>query len=280
MKPEEIAGVLEAANGLSRVEVRGLMTMPPFTDEVEKARPYFKTLMKMKETHGLSELSMGMSDDFEIAIEEGANWIRVGTALMGERARGGRGGMKIVFIGAGNMAEALVKGLTGGKTVDRITVTDTRPERLEYFRNTFGVSGETSNVKAVDNAGTIFLAVKPQVMSDVLAELKGQIPAQAVVISIAAGIRASTIESGLGGQPRVVRVMPNTPALVGAGASAICPGRFATEDDLKRAERMLSAVGTVARVKEEMMDAVTALSGSGPAYVFYLMESMWPRRRS
>ncbi len=180
----------------------------------------------------------------------------------------------IAFIGAGNMAEALVKGLvSGGRNPSTITVTDTRPERLDFFRKEFGVNGSASNADAARGAGVIVLAVKPQVMAEVLPELKPAAVA-ALVVSIAAGIRADRIESALGGAVRVIRVMPNTPALVGAGVSAICRGRHATESDLEEAEQLLASVGSVVRVDEGQMDAVTAVSGSGPAYVFYVMENM------
>ena len=182
----------------------------------------------------------------------------------------------VVFIGAGNMAEALVKGLVQGGVcpAKQITVTDPRVERLDFFRTAFAVNATPSNTDAVSNAGVVVLAVKPQSMSDVLLELKGKLPAAAVVVSIAAGTLTKTIEDGLGGKTRVVRVMPNTPALVGAGASAVCPGRFAKPDDVELTSRLMESVGLVVRVEEGMMDAVTALSGSGPAYVFYVMESM------
>jgi pyrroline-5-carboxylate reductase len=182
----------------------------------------------------------------------------------------------VVFIGAGNMAEALVKGLVQGGVcpAKQITVTDPRAERLDFFRTAFAVNAMVSNTDAVAKAGIVVLAVKPQSMSDVLLELKGKLPADAVVVSIAAGTLTKTIEAGLGGKARVVRVMPNTPALVGAGASAVCPGQFAKPDDVELTSRLMESVGLVVRVDEGMMDAVTALSGSGPAYVFYVMESM------
>lgn len=183
---------------------------------------------------------------------------------------------KLVFIGAGNMAEALIKGLVGRGVVNStaITATDVRPERLEEMKQAFGIHATADNKTAVANADAIVLAVKPQQMADVLADLKSALPKTALVISIAAGKKAAMFESALGAGTRVVRVMPNTPALVGAGASAIAGGRWTTDDDLAMAEKLLGAVGLVVRTDESMMDAVTALSGSGPAYVFYLAEAM------
>jgi pyrroline-5-carboxylate reductase len=181
----------------------------------------------------------------------------------------------LAFIGAGNMAEALVKGIAGSGFCppSAITVTDTRAERLDYFRSAFAVNATHDNLAAAKAADVIVLSVKPQVMSAVLAELKDA-NHKALYVSIAAGTTAATIERGLGGQSRVVRVMPNTPALVGAGASAVCAGSHATDDDVEVTCTLMSSVGLVVRVKEAEMDAVTALSGSGPAYVFHLMEAM------
>lgn len=183
---------------------------------------------------------------------------------------------KVVFIGAGNMAEALVGGLlhSGLTTAHHITVTDVSSERLQQFERQFGVRGAITNAEAARHADVVVLAVKPQVMGTVLDELRGAVPREALVISIAAGVRTEAVERQLGEGVRVVRVMPNTPALVRSGAAALCGGRWATDKDLETAEQMLGAVGVVARVNEAMMDAVTAVSGSGPAYVFYLMEAM------
>ena len=182
----------------------------------------------------------------------------------------------LVFIGAGNMAEALVKGIVERDVwpAGRVIVTDVRPEQLDRFRATYRVHATANNLEAAAKADVIVLAVKPQMMGDVLAELKGNLPAKALVVSIAAGTTSAKIEAGLGGDVRVVRVMPNTPALVGAGASAICGGKHAASSDLDLVETLFAAVGTCARVTEDQMDAVTALSGSGPAYVFYLMEAL------
>lgn len=176
----------------------------------------------------------------------------------------------IVFIGAGNMAEALIRGLIAAKT-GRIIATDVRAERLEQLHRAYNIEISAENATAAAKADIIVLAVKPQQMSAVLKGLKicGQL-----VVSIAAGVTTARIERELGGEPRVVRTMPNTPALVGAGAAAICKGRFASDADLDTAETILKAVGIVVRTDEQHLDAVTALSGSGPAYIFYMAEAM------
>jgi pyrroline-5-carboxylate reductase len=183
---------------------------------------------------------------------------------------------KLVFIGAGNMAEALIKGLIAQNVIaaKNITATDVRADRLAEMAQRFGIATSQDNCEAVAMADAIVLAVKPQQMADVLAGLKPKLPKTALVISIAAGKTSAMFESALGEGTRVVRVMPNTPALVGAGAAAIARGRWATDDDLALTEELLGAVGIVVRTEELMMDAVTALSGSGPAYVFYLAEAM------
>jgi len=185
-------------------------------------------------------------------------------------------GGKVVFIGAGNMAEALVKGIVsrGAVLPSRVIVTDVRGERLEHFARVFGVTPMEDNAAAAAEAGVLILAVKPQSMAEVLPGLRPALGRKALVVSIAAGKTTSWIEGHLGPGARLVRAMPNTPALVGAGATAICGGRTATAEDLGVAEALFATVGAVVRVDEETMDAVTAVSGSGPAYVFFLMEAM------
>jgi pyrroline-5-carboxylate reductase len=189
----------------------------------------------------------------------------------------------IAFIGAGNMAEALIRGLikAGIFSPQRIIATDVRADRLDFFRQNFGVRVTDNNVTAVAEANIVVLAVKPQHVSAVLAGVRGKMSADKLIISIAAGVPTARIESelapknsGVDGKARVVRVMPNTPALAGAGASALAKGTHATEEDLGTAEAILGAVGITVRVEERFMDAVTALSGSGPAYVFYTTEAM------
>jgi len=182
----------------------------------------------------------------------------------------------LVFLGAGNMAEALLQGVLHNARWprERLVVTDIVAERREKLAHQFGVRALADNAAAVRGAALVVLAVKPQVLLGVLAGIRAALPAEALVLSIAAGVPTGRIEAALSGAARVVRAMPNTPALVGCGAAAICAGRQATADDLAAAERLLGAAGLVVRVAEKDMDAVTALSGSGPAYVFYLMEAM------
>jgi len=179
----------------------------------------------------------------------------------------------IAFIGAGNMAEALIRGLRSAQA-GAIVAADVRQERLEQLRAHYGIEICADNARAASNADVVVVAVKPQQMSEALGSLRSAIAHRPLLISIAAGITTARIERELIGEPRVVRAMPNTPALVGAGVAAVCRGRFATEADLAVAEGILRAVGLVVRVEEREMDAVTALSGSGPAYIFYMTEAL------
>lgn len=183
---------------------------------------------------------------------------------------------KIVFLGAGNMAEALVKGIqrVGLYPAHALYMTDIEPQRLAHFMDVYHVVGSPHNTDAVHEADVVVLAVKPQTLPRVVKEIKGHLSASVLVVSIVAGIPTRNLELGLGKGVRVVRVMPNMPALVGAGATALCGGQEATSADLDRTEKVFQSVGLVVRVDESLMDAVTALSGSGPAYVFYLVEAM------
>lgn len=182
--------------------------------------------------------------------------------------------MKITFIGAGNMAEAIVSGILKEQVSapDNICMTDISEVRLQHFIEKYGVGTSSDNSTAVATADVVVLAVKPQIFPEVWPEIEGALKPDALVVSIMAGVPSVKIA---GGQPiRVVRVMPNTPSLVGEGAAGIAAGEFATVDDLQIAEQLMGAVGTTVVVEEEDLHGVTALSGSGPAYVFYLLESM------
>ncbi|MCC5849567.1 MAG: pyrroline-5-carboxylate reductase [Verrucomicrobia bacterium] len=182
---------------------------------------------------------------------------------------------KTVFIGAGNMAEALLKGVIAGKirAPADILLTDVRPDRLDELAEKYGTGGSTDNADAIADAGMVFLCVKPQQMDEVLRPLH-QVNPEALWVSIAAGVPTARIEKNLGPGARVVRVMPNTPALVQKGAAGIAPGTHAMPADLDAVREIMESVGTCVVVDEEDLHAVTAISGSGPAYVFYLVEAM------
>jgi pyrroline-5-carboxylate reductase len=183
---------------------------------------------------------------------------------------------RIAFIGAGNMGEALIKGLleAGRVRPEQLIATDIRKDRLEAIRKAYRIDTVTDNREAVAKAQILLLAVKPQVMNEVLTELRGAVAEDHCLLSIAAGIPTAFIEARFSQPTRVVRIMPNTPAFVLAGASAIAPGRHATPEDLEIARQILNAVGRVVQVDEKLMDAVTGLSGSGPAYIFVVIEAL------
>lgn len=185
-------------------------------------------------------------------------------------------GKKIGFIGAGNMAEALIKGVVKKGIIDpkNIMASDVVTQRLDYMRETYGIRAMKDNIKLVSESDMVVLAVKPGDVYHVLDEIKGHLSSKKLLISIAAGIGLTSIERRLKKGSRVIRVMPNTPALILEGASALSKGTFATDRDLEDVEALFNAVGEVAIVKEQVMDAVTGLSGSGPAYVFMIIEAL------
>ena len=169
------------------------------------------------------------------------------------------------------MGEALLAGLVDAG--HSVVVCETDELRAVYLRKKFGVSIGESRA-AAENCDVIVIAVKPQMVSDVLETIGDVVPPEALVISVAAGITTEILESGLRGAIAVVRAMPNTPALVGQGMTVLSAGRNCAEDQLTQARELLESVGKVAVVPESQQDAVTALSGSGPAYVFYVVEAM------
>lgn len=183
----------------------------------------------------------------------------------------------ISFIGGGNMAHSLIGGLIAdGWPADCIHVTDTNPESLTHLAERFGVATGSDNNAAVANADVVVLAVKPQVMRTVAGDIGGAVQTRRpLVISIAAGIRSVDLDRWLGGDIAIVRCMPNTPALVQSGATALFANARVGGDRRDLAESILRAVGlTLWLDDEQLMDAVTALSGSGPAYFFLIMEAL------
>ncbi len=183
---------------------------------------------------------------------------------------------QVGFIGGGNMGEALIKGLVASGRVEanRMSVSDISQQRLNYLQATYQVSIATSNTALANEAEVIVVAVKPQQMDEVLAEIRDSLDHLPLLISIAAGVPLEYIERGLGAPVPVVRVMPNTPALILAGVSAIAGGTRAETDHLTMVRMLFEAVGLVVEIDEAHMDAITGLSGSGPAYVFLFIESL------
>jgi pyrroline-5-carboxylate reductase len=185
-----------------------------------------------------------------------------------------RGGL--VFIGAGQMAEAIVRGVlnAGLFAPDAITLTDVRPERLRHLGDALGVRGEASNRAAVARGDVVVLAVKPQDVETVLADIGPGLSERHLVVSIAAGVTIARLEAGLGKAVPVVRVMPNTPCLVGEGMAAAARGTHATPEHEATVVRIFGAIGKAVALPEKQLDAVTALSGSGPGFVAVLIEAM------
>ncbi len=180
------------------------------------------------------------------------------------------------FIGAGNMAEALTSGIlaAGRIAAGRILASEPNPERAAAFARATGVQTTASNAEVADGCETVVLAVKPQALDAVLADVGARLGPAALVVSIVAGATTRRIESRLPPGARVVRTMPNTPVLVGAGVAGICAGACASASDLDAAAALFEGSARVFRFEEASLDAVTALSGSGPAYAFYLAEGL------
>src|ERR687890_2351681 len=178
------------------------------------------------------------------------------------------------ILGAGVMGETLLSGLVrAGRRVDRLLVGEKRPERARELEERYGVA-VVSNLEAARKADTVVLVVKPQDMGDLLDEIAGELRAGQLVVSLAAGTTTAFIESRVPDGVAVVRVMPNPPALVDEGMAAISAGSHCDDGHLREAESLLSSVGKVLRIPERQQDAVTAISGSGPAYIFFVVESM------
>lgn len=174
------------------------------------------------------------------------------------------------------MAEAMIRGLVRGGHIaaERITASAPRFERLDELRTGYGIAVTTDNREVARRADLVVLSVKPQILDKVLREVGDQLRVGTLVISIAAGVDTETIEATVAEGVRVVRAMPNTPALVGAGATAISAGRHASEADLATARAVFDAVGITVVLDESHLDAVTGLSGSGPAYIFLILEAL------
>ncbi len=180
----------------------------------------------------------------------------------------------LAILGGGKMGEAILAGLLRGeRTADDIVICERHPERGAYLSATYGVKNVLVS-EAISVAQTIVVAVKPQDLESVLAQMKPYLDGSQLVISVAAGISAARIEAALPAGTAVVRCMPNTPALVDEAMTAIAAGTHAGAEHLALAETLLHSVGQVVRVPESQLDAVTALSGSGPAYFFFLVEAM------
>jgi pyrroline-5-carboxylate reductase len=183
---------------------------------------------------------------------------------------------KLVFLGGGQMAEAIIRGVVaaGLTTPDRITASEIVPARRQYLSDKVGIRAEASNLTALEHGEVIILALKPQDMQTVLKEIGGSVREDQLVVSIAAGVPLAKLEPPFEAAVPVIRVMPNTPCLVGQGMAAIARGKHATEAHAEIVLRIFNATGKAISLAEKDLDAVTALSGSGPGYVAVVIEAL------
>ena len=182
---------------------------------------------------------------------------------------------KIGFIGCGKMASAIINGVISSGFIPKNNIkgSEINPEFAENAQKRLGIDVITDNKALVMDSDIIFLVTKPNQVSDILEEIKSELTSDKLLVSIAAGVSTSKIENIVGRQ-RVVRVMPNTPALVLEGMSGVCKGSYASESDLDFVAELLSNIGKVIKVTEQQMDIVTAISGSGPAFFYKVIEDM------
>jgi pyrroline-5-carboxylate reductase len=185
-------------------------------------------------------------------------------------------GKRIAFLGAGKMGSIILQGLVknGLLSANSTRATVAHPERAKALSAKLKVKVGTNNVEAVQGADIVVIAVKPQVVEDVVREISGHITPRQVIISVAASVPTSMIEKNLQANVPVMRAMPNTPCQLGAGMTAICKGKYASAKDVAVTCHMFDVVGRTVVVDEKHMDAVTALSASGPAYIYIILESL------
>ncbi|MDR3256170.1 MAG: pyrroline-5-carboxylate reductase [Endomicrobium sp.] len=183
---------------------------------------------------------------------------------------------KLFFIGSGNMAQSIISGILEAKLIkaENIVCNDIVKEKVLNLQQKFGVSIAENKGEAIIGADIIFLSVKPQNMLEVFDEIRNFVKRKAIIISIAVGITTKFIEDNIQKNVAVIRAMPNTPALVLSGATALCKGKFVSDEQLQRAKYLFSAIGKTEILDEKKFDIITALSGSGPAYIFYFCELM------
>lgn len=184
---------------------------------------------------------------------------------------------QMVFLGAGSIVEAMLSGILKKKLLspERITVTNRNNlERLDLLARTYGVNVDANKMNVIGSADILILAMKPKDAPEALRELCGSVHPGQLVISVIAGVSTALIGEWLGVDCPIVRTMPNTSSAVGLSATGLAANRFVTEDQLALATRLFEAIGSVYAVAEEEMDIVTGLSGSGPAYIYYLVEAM------
>lgn len=185
-------------------------------------------------------------------------------------------GLRVAVLGAGKMGGILLQAFlrSGLFTPERIAATVAHEVRSEALSKQFGLAVTTDNRRAVEGADIVLLAVKPTQVVQLVREISPSLKPSSLLLSIAASVKTGAIEEAVGGSPAVIRAMPNTPAMLGAGITALCRGRFVTDEQLDLAQKIFATVGRTVVVDERHMDAVTGLSGSGPAFLYIILESL------
>ena len=178
---------------------------------------------------------------------------------------------KLGFIGAGKMANSIMNGIFNSKLFNHFSFFDINEKLVEEIKQKYNAIFYTSIQELVKNNDIILICTKPFIINEVLEEIKKEIKSEKLIISIAAGVSSKKIETALNNNAKVIRVMPNTPALINEGISGLCKGNFANDDDLDLAKKIMQSVGETVIIEEDKIDIVTALSGSGPAFYYYII---------
>ena len=189
---------------------------------------------------------------------------------------GGEGTMKLGFIGCGNMAQAMITGILTQNVVspEDLIVSNPHEEKTAKLKEQFGILTTTDNKKAAKESDILVLSVKPQVYPAVIKEIRDEVSTEQIIVTIAAGVSMEATERQFGKEMKIVRVMPNTPALVGEGMSGLCCNEYVTEEEFDKVHHIFESFGKAEKITENLMDAVVGVSGSGPAYVYMFIEAM------
>ena len=184
--------------------------------------------------------------------------------------------MKLGFIGCGNMAQAMITGILTQKVVSpqELIVSNPREEKTAKLKDEFGIITTTDNKEVAKQSDILVLSVKPQVYPAVIKEIRDEVSSEQIIVTIAAGVSMEAAERQFGKEVKIVRVMPNTPALVGEGMSGLCCNDYVTEEEPDLVHKMFESFGKAEKITENLMDAVVGVSGSGPAYVYMFIEAM------
>ena len=184
--------------------------------------------------------------------------------------------MKLGFIGCGNMAQAMITGILTQKVVSpqELIVSNPREEKTAKLKDEFGIITTTDNKEVAKQSDILVLSVKPQVYPAVIKEIRDEVSSEQIIVTIAAGVSMEAAERQFGKEVKIVRVMPNTPALVGEGMSGLCCNEYVTEEEFDRVHKIFESFGKADNITENLMDAVVGVSGSGPAYVYMFIEAM------